>query len=68
MKNSSSSAGAEMPRFYVATYGDLGLEIEFYSDPLEYGRDIRTAARQHDNQEIDTYTYGSIPSFKESAI
>jgi len=61
MTNSAASAGAKVPRFYVATYGDLGLEVEFYSDPLKYGRDIRRAAREHANQKLDTYTYGSIP-------
>ena len=57
-----NSAGVDMPRFYVATYGDLGLEIEFYFDPLRYGRDIRKAEREHANQKLDTYTYGTIPS------
>ena len=57
-----NSAGVEMPRFYVATYGDLGLEIEFYFDPLRYGRDIRKAEREHASQKLDTYTYGTIPS------
>jgi len=47
-------------RYYVATYGDLGLEVQFFDDPLEYGRAVQDARRQHRIGEYDTYTHGPV--------
>jgi hypothetical protein len=50
-----------MPKlWYVATYGDLGLDIAFYSDPLEYGRALAYARREHSAGAVDTYQYGEV--------
>lgn len=45
--------------WYVATYGDLGLQVEFYDCPLAYGRASRTAEREHREGDLDTFTHGS---------
>lgn len=50
-------------RYYVATYGDGGLVVEFFACPLEYGRAVNKAARDHargfgEFGEIDSYTNG----------
>lgn len=44
--------------WWVATYGDMGLEVEHFDDPLAYGRAIREAEQQHGRGELDSYTYG----------
>ena len=50
-------------RFWVATYGDLGIEIHWFAagDGLAYGRAIREAKRRHEIGDLDTYTYGDVP-------
>lgn len=50
-------------KYYVATYGDGGLEVQLFTCPLEYGRAVQTARRDHergynDMGEIDSYTNG----------
>lgn len=45
-------------KWFVATYGDFGLNVEFFTDPLAYGRATRKAKADHDNGDVDTYTYG----------
>jgi hypothetical protein len=47
-------------RYYVATYGNLGLEVEFFDDPLAYGRATQAAERGHQKGEYDTYTHGLV--------
>lgn len=49
-------------RFYVATYGDAGLDVEFFSDALAYGRAVRAAQREHDAGKLDSYTNGEVNS------
>lgn len=50
-------------RYFVATYGDAGLEIQLFDCPLAYGRAVNTAQRDHargynEFGEIDSYTHG----------
>lgn len=55
-------------KWFVATYGDGGLEIEFFNDPLKYGRAVKSAKalwekNQNGGWDCDTYTFGEcIPS------
>jgi len=53
-------AQAKPARYYVATYGDFGLEVEFFSCPLAYGRACRAAERGWKEGEFDTHTNGHI--------
>lgn len=46
-------------KWWVATYGDLGLEVTFFDDPLAYGRAIKAAEDAHRIGDFDTYTYGN---------
>ena len=48
--------------FYVATYGDMGIEIEFFSldEDKEYEAAQEAAEEQHRVGDIDTYVYGEI--------
>lgn len=48
------------PRYFVATYGDMGLEVEFYRDPAEYDEACEEAERQHDDHNLDTYITGDV--------
>ena len=48
------------PRFYVATYGDMGIEVTFFQTEKECDEAAAEAEKQHDNQELDTYTYGPV--------
>ncbi|QIV65919.1 hypothetical protein Cp1R7AA1_023 [Mesorhizobium phage Cp1R7A-A1] len=45
--------------FFVATYGDMGLEVEFFTDPLAYGRAIKDAMKLHERGDLDSYTNGN---------
>lgn len=51
---------AALPKFYVATYGNMGLEVMFYYDPLTYGREVQKAKREHESDKLDSYIYGDI--------
>jgi hypothetical protein len=44
--------------FFVATYGDLGLNVEFFTDGLTYGRAVSYAMCEHRNGHIDSFTNG----------
>lgn len=50
------------PRFFVACYGDssFGLAVEFFADPLAYGRAVKAAIRDHACGELDSYTCGRV--------
>ena len=52
-------------KWFVATYGDMGLQVELFACPLAYGRAVRAAQLAHergydDMGEIDTYTHGDL--------
>lgn len=51
---------ANTPKWYVASYGDMGLEVTFYADENEYQEAIETAEELHDQGELDSYTYGDV--------
>lgn len=50
--------------WFVASYGDGGLDVQFYSDPLAYGRAVREAkiaweqGHNETGEDIDSYTNG----------
>lgn len=48
-----------MPKlWYVATYGNHGLEVEFFDDSLAYDRAVHVAKVNHFIGRLDTYTHG----------
>lgn len=47
-------------RWFVATYGPLGIDVEFYSNQRWYDRAVRMAERRHAECRIDTWTAGDI--------
>lgn len=48
------------PRFFVATYGDYGLEVGFYRSQAEYDAAVAEAGEDHDMDRVDTFTHGEI--------
>lgn len=48
------------PRYFVATYGDMGLEVEFYRNPDLYEEACVEAEAMHNDDTIDTWTCGDI--------
>lgn len=50
------------PRFWVATYGEGGLNVDFFDDRFEYGRavGIVETEHEHDSETNDSYTHGDI--------
>jgi hypothetical protein len=66
MKTRAPKPAAPVMRYYVATYGDGGLEVEFFADPLAYGRAVKTAAtlweanQSQGGWKCDSYTNGKI--------
>lgn len=53
-------------RYFVAIYGDGGLDVQFYTEPLEYGRAVLQAQRDHERgrndhgEDIDSYINGTV--------
>jgi hypothetical protein len=52
----------ERMHFYVATYGDFGIEIEFFKldQDAEYRAAVDAAEKGHREGEYDTFTHGEI--------
>ena len=48
------------PRYYVATFGDYGLQVEFYRSHRDYVFAIAEAEENHSADRVDTYTHGEI--------
>ncbi len=48
------------PSWFVATYGNMGLEVEFFTNKREYERATRKAERDHDQDRLDSYTNGDV--------
>jgi hypothetical protein len=48
-------------RFYVATYGDGGLEVVFFTDPRDYTEAVALAKGLHEQGRLDSYTHGDVP-------
>jgi len=57
MQTSTDNRGA---RYYVATYGDMGLEVVFYHSPGAYDRAVNEAKELHECGDLDSYTCGDI--------
>lgn len=47
-------------KWYVATYGPMGLEVNFYTDPHEHDAAVAEAEEQHGMDRIDSYTHGEV--------
>lgn len=48
------------PKYYVATFGDLGLVVEFFTNKREYERECTSVEKEHAAGKLDTYTYGDV--------
>lgn len=48
------------PRYFVATYGGLGIDIEFFRDRAAYETASEQAEEMHLLGHIDTYIDGDI--------
>lgn len=51
-----------MPKYYLATYGDFGIEVEFYTSLIDFNEAVNQAERDHAADRIDTYTHGEVPN------
>jgi hypothetical protein len=49
-------------KFWLATFGDLGLEVEFFATEAEYNAAVAKAEKDHGNGEFDSYTHGDVPA------
>jgi hypothetical protein len=57
------SAEPKPARYWVASYGNGGMDVEFFVDQLAYGRRVKEVERIHakGGWEIDSYTHGNVP-------
>ena len=46
---------------WVASYGDDGLQVEFFSAREPFDKALAEAEREHEAGDLDTYTYGEEP-------
>jgi hypothetical protein len=46
------------PLRYVATSGDLGMDVRFYTDALEYARAVKYVMAEHKSGHVDQYLHG----------
>ena len=54
-----ASQKIEMPVYWVATYGSMGLDVQFYPNKRQYDAAVAEAEDDHDNDRIDSYLHGS---------
>lgn len=55
----STQEQAARKQFYIVTGQNFaGVEVEFFTDPLAYGRAVKETERQHARGEVDAYTHG----------
>jgi hypothetical protein len=47
-------------KYYVATYGRMGLEVEFFSCVQDYDAAVKDAEEAHHADQIDTWTCGEV--------
>lgn len=45
-------------KWYIATYGDMGITVEFFTNKRLYERMVREAERSYEDGDIDSYTCG----------
>lgn len=48
------------PKYYLATYGDMGLQVEFFRDRAAYDEAVQQAEEDHEYDRIDTWTDGEL--------
>lgn len=48
------------PRWYVATYSDMGIDVEFFSDEAEYAAAREKAMAEHSSGRLDSYINGEV--------
>lgn len=47
-------------KYWIARGNNFqGIEVEFFTDPLAYGRGVKAVEAEHARGEVDTYTHGS---------
>ena len=53
---------AARPQWYLATYGNMGLEVRFYTDPIKYADAVAGAAETHaeGGWDMDSYVHGDV--------
>jgi hypothetical protein len=53
---------ARNPKWYVASYGNMGLEVTFFTNKREYERAIRQLEVAHSSGgwDVDSYTFGDV--------
>jgi hypothetical protein len=47
-------------KWYVATYGNMGIDVTFYSNKREYDRAVKEVKGLHADGRLDTWTAGDI--------
>lgn len=48
------------PRYYVAIYGDMGLEVTFFWDSQSYDEAVEQAEEDHEHDRIDSWVCGDM--------
>ena len=48
------------PRYYLATYGDMGLQVEFFRDRAAYDEAVEQAEDDHEYDRIDSFEHGDM--------
>ena len=48
------------PRYYLATYGDMGLQVEFFRNRSAFDEAVEQAEDDHNYDRIDTFEDGCI--------
>lgn len=46
--------------WYVATYGDFGIEVTHFTKKREYNAAVKEAEKGHERGDYDTYTHGEV--------
>jgi hypothetical protein len=51
-------ASSRKPLRFVATSRDMGMDVRFYTDALEYARAVKIAMAEHKSGNVDQYLHG----------
>lgn len=63
--NTSNPKGKPMsdkptPKFYVATYSNYGIQVEFFTSLIDYNEAVNEAEEDHRLDRLDTYSHGEV--------
>ncbi|MGZ6195521.1 MAG: hypothetical protein ACXWML_09850 [Candidatus Binataceae bacterium] len=61
MTSTTTQPAGRRPKYYVATYGDMGIEIEFFSRKRDFKKAEREAKEGWTGNEFDTWQSGDVP-------